>query len=246
MAANDDFEKDGINKERVVAYLLGELSEQEKLAFELELQHQPALAEYTDSMRAMMNTLKAGLSEDKEKEALAATLQSNRGAFFAPKRHIPRIAYFSAAAAILAVVLLLWPKQHSSTREWEQITMMSFTERGNTTDSLLIAASGKFNQQAFSEALTLLNTVLDSLPNHQTALFYRGIAAYMTQDIILARKDLERVASGSSIFQYEAIYYLALSFAEDKDSTIAIKWLNKIPAGTPVSAKATTLLKRLQ
>jgi hypothetical protein len=48
------------------------------------------------------------------------------------------------------------------------------------------------------------------------------------------------------VFQHEAAFYLALSYTGQKDKAVAIGWLRKIPAGTPVSEKAGKLLRKLQ
>ena len=60
-----------------------------------------------------------------------------------------------------------------------------------------------------------------------------------------SRKDLERVFNGESIFQYEAAFYIALGYAEEKNRKMAEEWLKKIPAGTNASERATQLLKKL-
>jgi hypothetical protein len=77
-------------------------------------------------------------------------------------------------------------------------------------------------------------------------LFYRGVAEWHMGRLIASRADLERVFAGGSALQYEAAFYLALTYASQKDKTAALNWLARIPAGTPVSAKAKTLTNKLQ
>jgi hypothetical protein len=61
-----------------------------------------------------------------------------------------------------------------------------------------------------------------------------------------ARADLEKVYAGGSALQYEAAFYLALGYAQQKDTTSAVDWLKRIPDEAPVAAKAGQLAKLLQ
>ena len=61
-----------------------------------------------------------------------------------------------------------------------------------------------------------------------------------------ARKDLEKVYKGGSLLQYEAAFYMALSYAGQKNTPAAKEWLLKIPDGAPVSEKAKELADKLK
>lgn len=191
--------------------------------------------------------LQQRLPEDKTAAALRHTLQRLNKEHFAVKGRViafKKIYAVVAAAAVIAFVVLLWP-QESYMDEFGKTRMISTMERGNLNDSVLQQATIHFNRENFVKALPLLKQVVTADTASQMALFYLGVAELHTGAINSARKNLEKVYSGESIFRYEAAFYLALSYAGQKDSPGAIKWLQKIPAGTPVSEKAGKLLQKL-
>ena len=59
-------------------------------------------------------------------------------------------------------------------------------------------------------------------------------------------KDLTSVYNGESLLRYEAAFYIALTYAGEKNKTAAMEWLDKIPAGTPVSTRANELRHKLK
>ncbi|MES1249196.1 MAG: hypothetical protein ABUL46_00855, partial [Chitinophaga rupis] len=67
-----------------------------------------------------------------------------------------------------------------------------------------------------------------------------------TGAVAAAQKDLEQVYKGGSLLQYEAAFYMALSYAGEKNTTAAKEWLHKIPDGTPVSEKAKELMEKME
>jgi hypothetical protein len=72
------------------------------------------------------------------------------------------------------------------------------------------------------------------------------VAGWHTGAVDAARKDLERVYNGGSLLQYEAAFYIALSYAGQKNNSTAKEWLNKIPEDAPISGKAKELAGQLK
>lgn len=198
----------------------------------------------------VLKTLQQRLPEDKTAAALRHTLQQLNKEHFTTQQG--RIVSFkkiytavAAAAAVIILVTLWWPDRDYMD-QFGETHMISTTERGDLHDSILQQATVYFNQEDFTKALPLLEQAVAADSTNQMALFYLGVTRLNTGAIDSARKNLEKVYSGESIFRYEAAFYLALSYASQKDSPTAIKWLKKIPAGTPVSKKADKLLRKLQ
>lgn len=157
------------------------------------------------------------------------------------------LAGMAAAASVILAVVLLWPSGKGDFLDkLGRTEMISTTERGGNTDSLLQQASVYFNQQQFDKALPLLNAAVKADSSSQLALFYRGVAAWHTGAVDAARKDLGQVYEGSSLLRYEAAFYMALSYAGQHNAAGAREWLHKIPEGSPVSEKARKLLKELE
>jgi tetratricopeptide (TPR) repeat protein len=150
----------------------------------------------------------------------------------------------AAAAAILFAVVMLWPSDYLNT--YGKTQMVGTTERGEGNDSLMEQAATYFNDKKFDKALPLLEEAYKKDTTNQTALFYKGVSLLHTNGIERARQDLEKVYAGGSLFQYEAAFYIALSYAQKGDKTTARSWLEKIPAGAPGADKAAGLRRKLE
>lgn len=149
----------------------------------------------------------------------------------------------AAAAAVLFAVVMLWPSDYLNT--YGKTQMMGVTERGEGNDSLMEQATEYFNGGKFDKAAPLLDEVYRKDSGNMTALFYRGVAFLHTGEVEKARGDLQRVYAGGSLFQYEAAFYMALSYAK-KDHKTAMEWLDRIPAGAPGFDKAKELRKKVE
>jgi tetratricopeptide (TPR) repeat protein len=237
------------DKEYIIRYLEGDLNAWELQQFEADCKNNPALAAEVALYKEALATFRQRLSNDETKAALRTTLHQLNGSHFkAPAKIIALKKYVSAiaaAAAIIIFVVIMWPNG-SYMDEFGSTTMINTTERGDNADSLLQQASVYFNKKDFSKALPLLERAVQADSSNQMALFYTGVAQVHTGSTTPARKNLAQVYAGESVFQYEAAFYLALSYAQEKNNNAAITWLRKIPAGTPVSQKAEQLLKKLK
>lgn len=238
--------------EEIVRYVEDELSSEEKKKMEEDLQTDASLAAGVELYRQLKTTLAQRLPADEGATALRQTMSGMRGKYFTPaeKKAPARVVSFrkyvvglAAAAAILFAVVMLWPSDYLNT--YGKTQMIGTTERGDNNDSLVEQASVYFNNDQFDKALPLLDQAFQKDSTNQTALFYRGVALLHTAGADAARSDLLKVYAGGSLFQYEAAFYIALSYAQQKDSKTAKTWLDKIPAGAPGADKAAGLRKKL-
>ena len=149
----------------------------------------------------------------------------------------------AAAAAILFAVVMLWPSDYLDA--YGKTQMVGTTERGEGSDSLMEQASAYFNEGHFTQALPLLDRAFQQDSSNQAALFYKGVALLHTGGLEQARQDLTKVFAGVSLFRYEAAFYMALSYAQQKNNAVAKEWLDKIPAGAPGADKAAGLRRKL-
>jgi hypothetical protein len=265
----------GYNKESIVRYVEDELSAEEKQQFEADLRKDPSLRAEVALYRELKASLQERLGQDAQRDALAGTLQQMQTIYFGtdsrasisrtespiagavarspvqvrPRARQLRILLYgmTAAASVILVTMLLWPSgKADDIGRLGRTQMISATERGENADTLLQQASVYFNHEEFNKALPLLDKAVKADSSNQQALFYRGLSAWHTRDLAAARKDLERVYNNGSLLQYDAAFYIALSYAGENNKAAASAWLKKIPAGTPVSNKAKELEKRLQ
>jgi len=252
------------DKEIIARYEEGDLPEEERRQFETELQRDPVLAEELALYREIKATLRERLPADEQREALLGTLRKLRpmlsssrddliggtpNPLLSTKRGKVTIRYLGAIAAAAVVVIVLNLVWRSGSTDFERLgytEMVSTTERGDNADSLLQQAALFFNKQQFSQALPLLDKAVTADSTDQLALFYRGIARWHTGSVDAARKDLQQVYDKGSLLKDEAAFFMALSFATEKNTPVARQWLDKIPEGSPVSAKAKELSDKLR
>jgi len=260
----------GYDKEYIIRYVEGELPEEEIRRFEADLQQDPSLVAEVSLYKELKTTLQQRLPEEEKDAAFRNTLREMNQQYFGASSasstpiiplsptsplttdhsRIPLTRWLTgmaAAASVILAVVLLWPSSKGIELERLSHTEMVGTgERGGNTDSLLQQAAGYFNKQEFDKALPLLDRAVKEDSTSQLALFYRGVAGWHTGALDAARKDLEQVYNGASLLRYEAAFYLALSYAGQKDNATAKEWLKKIPEGTPVSEKAKELTGKLE
>ena len=239
----------------IVRYVDGELSPEEAGPFEAAMQTDPQLAADVDQYRQLKTVLQERLPNDQTREALTQrTAQLNKQYFagntsspsIAPARirRLHWLAPAAAAACILVAIVLLWPQDYNhKLDQLGQTNMIGVTERGDQTDTLLQKAAVYFNNKQFEKALPLLNAAVTADTSSQLALYYRGVAAWHTGDLQLARTSLQKVYANTSILKNDAAFYMALTYTTEKNNTMALEWLQKIPATAPEHLKANELEK---
>jgi tetratricopeptide (TPR) repeat protein len=121
---------------------------------------------------------------------------------------------------------------------------ISLTQR-SSGDSLFKKAENAFNSRSFKEAADYFSELLVNDPGNQELLLYRGIAQIETGAYGIAYKDLDKVASGSSVYKNEALWYKALGLLKQKNYDKCKLVLVEIPPTAEEYSKAQDLLKKL-
>jgi hypothetical protein len=106
-----------------------------------------------------------------------------------------------------------------------------------------------FNKKDFLTAASYLGETYKLDTANSFAAFYYSVALLHTGQADqqkTARAILNRLYAGESAFKYEAAFYQALSYLQEKDNHTCINWLQKIPADASNYNKAQELLKKLQ
>ena len=239
----------------IIRYVDGELSPEELGPFVAAMHSDPQLAAEVGLYRELKAVLKERLPEDETREGLTQRTARLNKQYFEPlathppvaSRKIPVFRWLTpvaAAACILVVAVLLWPGDYNHKLDrLGETDMIGITERGVQSDTLLQKASVFFNQKQFEKALPLLNQAVTADSNSQLALFYQGIAAWHTGDLQLARTSLQQVYDKGSLLKSDAAFYMALTYAKEKNKTMAMEWLQKIPTTASEYLKASELEK---
>ena len=248
-----EFDHDMINR-----YLDGEMNADETGAFEEQMQQDADLKNEVRLSREVNETLKMKLYPDENETALKNTLGNLRGEYFSPENIaekttakiilFKRTRWLAAAAAVLIMVVTLtvWqPWQKDLYQQYASIEMPAGAERGTPADVQLKQATAYFNNNNFAAAIPLFATVLKDDPQNTYVQYYYAIALLQNGEIESSRKELTALYNGTSLFRYDAAFYLALSYLKEKNKTTCGEWLNKIPADAGVYGKAQELLKKL-
>ena len=258
------------NQEDIIRYVENEMSPAERQQMEADLQQDAALAAGISLYRELKGTLEQRLPGADGEAALRGTLAGMRGTYFAgaagedavrtrgPVAQEIRaasgkivsfrkyLAGIAAAASVIVATVLLWPSDGGYLDKFGATQMVSSAERGSVNDSLMQQASAFFNNKEFGKALPLLDQAVRADTGNREALLYRGIARLHTGAVDAARKDLGAIAEGGTLFRFEAMFYMALSYAQQKDAVTARQWLGRIPEGAPFADQARELDKKLQ
>ncbi len=240
-------------------YLDGEMNGEELKNFEALLQQDNDLQKEVALVKELNETLQMKLHPDENELALADTMKEMRGEYFSgdtaaeqsTAKIIPikRSRWMMAAAAVfIAVVMLtIWSpwKKDSLYQHYASIEMPGVAERGVPSDSLLKLATDRFNEKKFTDALPAFETILKGDPQNSYVHYYYAIALLQSGQTERSRNELIQLVNGTSVFRYDAGFYVALSYLKEKDNANCAVWLNNIPADAGVYNKAQELLKKL-
>jgi Tetratricopeptide repeat len=245
-----EFDYDMINR-----YLDGEMNPQEFKAFETAMQQDADLQNEVELLKDVQATLKIKLHPAENEMALRNSLQEMNAEYFANKAERAKIIPLSrrrwmtavAAVFIMALLLTVWQpwKKEDLYKQYAAIQMPGIAERGAAADSLLKTAVENFNNKKFAEAIPSFEAVLKDSSQNSFVQYYYAIALLQNGQIEKSRAQLTELYNGTSLFKYDAAFYMALSYLKEKNKTACKEWLNKIPADTGPYSKAQELLKKL-
>lgn len=238
--------------EDIARYASGEMDAGEQAAFEAALQQNATLQQQLALHNEVQAALQQQFSADSQQQALQQTLQQlNQEYFTTPQANrkvisMKRMRLPVAAAAAAIIALVIWqPWQQDLYTRYAGTAMVVNVERGDNTDSLLTEATTAFNNSAFEKAAQLLQTITALQPDNSMALFYYAVSLTHTSRLKAARPVLQQVYNGTSAYKYDAVFYMALTYVQEKDKNTARAWLQKIPSDAAIYAKAKELLEDL-
>lgn len=239
------------NSEQAAQYVLQALPESQRLAFEAQLNEQPALQEMVEQGREAIEWLRRTLTPDNTKRELMAILADMRQRwFYGKERDTGRMGWYVMGITVLAILmaslLFISPWRKDVYRQFAPTEMVHHHIPNNDVSNLLHQASRNFNKRRFAEAVQQLNRVLELDSSNMFARYYRGVCLVEMNQQAQARTDLQTVYESSEHYKYDAAFYMALSFLKERNKQQAQEWLLKIPGQAAVYTKAQKLMEELR
>ncbi len=239
------------NCEQAALYIIHALPEKDKDAFESQLQTHAPLQEMVQQGREAAEWLRRSLSPDNTKKELMQILSDMRQRwFYGKERDTSKMGWYVSGITVLAMIiaglLFISPWSKDVYRQFAPTEMVHQHTPGSNTSQLLHQAARRFNRRRFSEAVQLLNQVLQADPSNTFARYYRGVSLVEINQQAQARTDLQTVYDSNAPYRYDAAFYMALSYLKERDKQQSLEWLLKIPPQAAVYPKARKLTEELR
>lgn len=214
--------------ERIESYFSGEMSSEEKIRFEAELENDKALDELWRVYRTIDTEMSDTEKYSAHEAALRDTLQRLNGIYFgsgAPvirmssRRQLYRIALSAAVVLILALAgyRLFFqdnanPRQLADRYVKEELQHLSLTMDG-AGDSLQQGIAA-YNDKAYPKALQLFREVYKAHPDNSDALKYTGITYLVTKEYDKAIACFEALAAKKELFSNPGRFLKAVTLLQ--------------------------------
>lgn len=232
-------------------YVEGDLSDSERLEFESLLVHDQELKQYLADYYDIHSSLQMELANDVGRAALVETLRSLNTEHFeeaaSPKvlKLNHRLKWISAVAAVLVLGMLVWaPWNDDLYQQFNGAPQMSVAERGaEKTD--LDEAAALFNDKKYADAKVVLAKLHVADTRNAMISYYYAVALVETGEVAKGRLLLEELFNGQSVYKYDAVYALAMSYLKEENRTACKFWLEKISKDAAPYQKAQELLGKL-
>lgn len=227
-------------------YISGDLSDEEKEAFETALQQDEALHKELQLQQGIIRLLGAEEGEPEFKailNQLGAQKESDSNTIIPiqPKRNL-RLIFIGAAVAIAAALLLLFIPIKPNMPE---LPSTNFPVMGDN-DELLLEAGNAFNQKEYEKAIGLFKEYSVKNAEDTEALYFQALAHFQLNQFSEATNLFQTISQQDSRFKYQATFYLALTKHKQGDPSASINYFKQIPAGTDQFEGAQKWLKYLQ
>ena len=210
-------------------YLSNELSAEEKINFESQLQTDADFRKNFEIYQNLTNFLENKFSP--QTVDFKKNLKSISKKHFKTKK--PKVVAFKpwqyAIAATVAVLVGLFVFQNinPSFDDYNNPEMATFVERGDVNENLKLAQDA-FNTKNYKTAIPYFETVLKSTKSPEILYFY-SVSLLEDNQFQKAETNLSELKSGTSIYKNKATWYLALSKLKQKDFKSCKEILLTIP-----------------
>ncbi|MFN0217102.1 MAG: tetratricopeptide repeat protein [Saprospiraceae bacterium] len=195
-----------------------------------------------ETERVNFQDLLRSIGKDYFRDELAETPQIK-----VVRNNIRRWIALAASVALIATAIWFFnqPKaQPSLYNQFAQHAPLSLTVMGKT-ETIKTDAEIAFAQKNHTACLAALEQVLVAEPDNIRAIFYKGICLVELGRTPEARAIFEPLSAGSSAFQEDAAWYVALSYLADNNLPAVRAILSQIAPGDAHYEDAQALLKEI-
>ncbi|MBV8254032.1 MAG: tetratricopeptide repeat protein [Chitinophaga sp.] len=230
------------------AFLSNFMNEADKKAYAEKLRTNITLNSQVKRFDLIRKLLAQRICTDADRDDLQHQLFAHRNAWFSSRdAQVTPIRNYVIGVAILAVglatLLFISPWRKNI---YSQFSSTEMSAQGSDSLELSKEIMGEFNRGHFSDALQMLNTVLEKNPGNIYARYFRGVCLVDLNQIEAARKDLLIVYNGDNKIRYEAAFYIALSYLKEGHKQECLDWLVQIPESAPNYIKVQKLIEELK
>ncbi|MDN6280487.1 MAG: hypothetical protein L0J45_05740 [Psychroflexus sp.] len=231
-------------------YLAGELSVEEKKAFENRLAKEPELKDKFETYQELSKHLEHRFQHKNERVELQRTIGQQADQHFDKKtkksKKSIRMPWRIGIAATFLILIGLYFYQEYATpafTDYNQYAVVSFQSRGAEND-LVKQAEDAFNSHKYTEAADSFEQLLQEDDNAEYKL-YSAISLVEIDQFEKADQLYLEILKGDSVFRHEALWFGALSKLKQENKKAASQLLSQIPEETDRYRSAQKLYNKL-
>ena len=225
-------------------YLAGELKGAALADFEQQLDADPSLKKEVELHAGVTASLKG-----EKVHELRSVITSVDQEWQAPHaRRIPMrwVMGIAASLALLITAIFLFRPQQDPFVAYFEVYPTTFLTRYDTTNQLILAATQAYNNEAYQEAITQLENLIQTNPDDLRYPFYLGLSHLASGAPDIAIPYLTQVAEEpGNLLQEQARWYQALAYLRVGKSEQAKFTLQLIQPEDFKGKEAKELLRKL-
>ena len=234
-------------------YLEGNLSKEERIAFENKLKQEPEFSADFKTYKEIGDVLEHQFSE--ERIDFKRDLEKTSDAFFSSEiatqqtKEETKVIKFrpwkysmAASIALLVGFFLFQQFDGPDVDDYYFNESISLTQR-SSDDTLLKQAETSFNNKSYTEAITHFDALLKNDAENVELQFYKALSYDANLQFDEADALFGRIATGNSVYKYKAIYYAAISQWKRDNIDKAKELLKTIPEDAAEYEKAQTIIQ---
>lgn len=236
-------------------YLSKELTQEETIAFELQLQNDKEFREQFETYKEFSSFLENKYENETARNDFKANLKNISEKHFSREKTETKTEtkvvrfkawqYAIAASVILLIGVTVFQQFSSPTfGDYNGYDTVSLTMRGDQ-DVLVQNAEAAFNVRDFKNAELYFEQLMEADPTNVEYQLYRAISLVELDSFDESDAIFGRISEGNSAYKYEAVWRHALSKLKQEDVAGCSALLRTIPQEAEIYKKSQKLLKKL-